>query len=49
MVARLLKLTLSRKRFAQLAVGTTKQFRFLAIKALIVAIAVLQVRTPPRF
>ena len=49
MVARLLKLTLSRKRFVQLAVGTTKQFRFLAIKALIVAIAVLQVRTPPRF
>ena len=49
MAARLSKLTLSRRRFAQLAVGITKQFGFLAIIALIVAIAVLQFRTPSRF
>ena len=48
MAARLLQLALSKRRFAQQAVGTTKQFGFLAIKALIVAIAILLFKTPPR-
>ena len=49
MAARLLKLALSKRRFAQQAVEIAKQFGFLVIKALMMAIAILLFRTPSRF